>query len=130
MELAAAIVDARPSDSGAHGSPARRERLRGANEFPVVDHCTYLSICDSTVLARRVRAAADDFLDHVMYWRETRAVRELRVDGARDKFSRLLGAGATDVAIVQNVSEGINAIATAVPWRSGDNVLDEAHDYV
>ena len=58
-----------------------------------------------------------------MYWRETRAVRELRVDGARDKFARLIGADPGDIAIVKNVSEGINAIATAFPWRPGDNVV-------
>ncbi len=102
---------------------ARRDRLLGADEFPVVQHCTYLSICDSTVLSRRVRAAVDDFLDHVMYWRETRAVRELRVDGARSKFAELIQAPSTDIAIVKNVSEGINAIATAIPWRAGDNVV-------
>ncbi len=102
--------------------PARRDRLFG-DEFPVVERCTYLSVCDSTALSRRVRAAVDEFLDHVMYWRETRAVRELRVDGAREKFARLIGAGFADIAIVKNVSEGINAIATAVPWRAGDNVV-------
>ncbi|MDB5359477.1 MAG: aminotransferase class V-fold PLP-dependent enzyme [Rhodospirillales bacterium] len=105
------------------GAPAHRERLCGASEFPVVERCTYLSICDSTVLSNRVRHAVDEFLDHVMYWRETRAVREYRVDGARDKFARLVGASATDIAIVKNVSEGINAIATAIPWRAGDNVV-------
>lgn len=70
-----------------------------------------------------MRAAADEFLDHVMYWRESRAVREARVDGARDRFARLIAAGPDDIAIVKNVSEGINAIATAVPWRAGDNVV-------
>ena len=58
-----------------------------------------------------------------MYWRETRAVREIRVDGARDKFARLVGAVPADIAIIKNVSEGINAIATAIPWRHGDNVV-------
>jgi selenocysteine lyase/cysteine desulfurase len=105
------------------GAPAHRDRLCGATEFPVVERCTYLSICDSTVLSHRVRHAVDEFLDHVMYWRETRAVREYRVDGARDKFARLVGASASDIAIVKNVSEGINAIATAIPWRAGDNVV-------
>ena len=103
--------------------PAGRGRLFGADEFPVVERCTYLSVCDSTVLSRRARAAVDEFLDHVMYWRETRAVRELRVDGAREKFARLIGAGSADIAIVKNVSEGINAVATAVPWRAGENVV-------
>lgn len=103
--------------------PVRRDRLSGAKEFPVVERCTYLSICDSTALGRRTRAAVDEFLDHVMYWRESRAVREERVEGARGKFARLVGADPADIAIVKNVSEGINAIATAVPWRQGDNVV-------
>ena len=116
-------VAAIPKQSDPPDSQARRERLRGADEFPVVERCTYLSICDSTVLSRHVRASVDDFLDHVMYWRETRAVRELRVDGARSKFAELIHAPSTDIAIVKNVSEGINAIATAIPWRAGDNVV-------
>jgi selenocysteine lyase/cysteine desulfurase len=89
----------------------------------VLGRLTYLSVCDSTVLSVSVRAAVDEFLDHVMHWRETRAVREVRVDGARSKFARLIGTDADDVAIVKNVSEGINAIATAIPWQPGDNVL-------
>jgi selenocysteine lyase/cysteine desulfurase len=102
---------------------ARRERLCGADEFPVVDRCTYLSVCDSTVAGKRVRAAMEDFMDHVMYWRETRAVREVHVDGARDKFARLVGATPSDIAIIKNVSEGINAIATSIAWQAGDNVV-------
>ncbi len=35
----------------------------------------------------------------------------------------LIHAAPTDIAIVKNVSEGINAIATAIPWRAGDNVV-------
>ena len=103
--------------------PPHRRRLRDEAEFPVVGQCTYLSICDSTALSTRVRAAVDDFLDHVMYWRETREVREVRVEGARSGFAHLIGATSADVAIIKNVSEGINAIATAVPWRNGDNVV-------
>src|SRR5258708_3579269 len=72
----------------------RRERLGGAGEFPVVDRCTYLSICTSTALGRRARLAVDEFLDHLMFWRETAAVRDCRVDGARDKFARLIGTAA------------------------------------
>ena len=115
-------VGVMPTQSGPDPH-ARRDRLLGADEFPVVERCTYLSICDSTVLSRRVRAAVDDFLDHVMYWRETRAVRELRVDGARSKLAELIHASPADVAIIKNVSEGINAIATSIPWRAGDNVV-------
>ena len=113
-----------PADTQqARATRPRRDRLCDEAEFPVVQSCTYLSICDSTALSHRVRGAVDEFLDHVMYWRETRAVRELRVEGARDKFARLIHADPGDIAIVKNVSEGINAIATALPWRPGDNVV-------
>lgn len=105
-------------------SNARRGRLLGAEEFPAVGRCTYLSICDSTVLGRRARGAVDEFLEHVMYWRESAAVRDKHVDGARSQFGRLIHAASpNDIAIVKNVSEGINAIASAIPWRSGDNVV-------
>jgi cysteine desulfurase / selenocysteine lyase len=102
---------------------ARRDRLCDGGAFPVVERCTYLSICESTVLGLRARQAVDEFLDHVMHWREARAIRDRRVEGARDKFAKLIGAGANDIAIVKNVSEGINAIATAIPWSEGDNVV-------
>jgi selenocysteine lyase/cysteine desulfurase len=101
----------------------RRSRLCGNDEFPVVDTCTYLSICDSTALSRRVRKATEDFLDHLTYWRESRSVRDQHVDGARRKFANLVGTVADNIAIIKNVSEGINAIATAVPWKAGDNVV-------
>lgn len=106
-------------------SPAaqRRAALKGAEEYPVVARCTYLSVCDSTVLGVTARKAAEEFLDHITYWRESRAVREVRVEGARSKFAKLVGAPADDIAIVKNVSEGINAVATSVPWQAGDNVV-------
>jgi selenocysteine lyase/cysteine desulfurase len=106
------------------GAPTnRRDRLCDRGEFPVVDTCTYLSICDSTALSQRVRKATEEFLDHLMYWRESRTVREQRVEGARAKFASLVGATPDDIAIIKNVSEGINAIASAVPWTAGDNVV-------
>jgi cysteine desulfurase/selenocysteine lyase len=105
-------------------SNAHRGRLVGAEEFPAVGRCTYLSICDSTVLGRRARAAVDEFLDHVTYWKESASVRDRHVDGARTQFARLIGAASpNDIAIVKNVSEGINAIASSIPWQSGDNVV-------
>jgi cysteine desulfurase/selenocysteine lyase len=120
----AAMIEAASRQRDPAGADARRARLGGAGEFPAVECCTYLSICDSTALSRRVRGAVDEFLNQIMYWREARDVRERRVEGARAKFARLIGApAASDVAIVKNVSEGINAIATAIPWRAGDNVV-------
>jgi cysteine desulfurase/selenocysteine lyase len=92
-------------------------------DFPVSEEKIYLSICDSTVLAKPVRAAVDRFLDQVMYWRESRSTRDAVVEASRAKFARLIGGRTDEIAIVKNVSEGINAIATAFDWRPGDNVV-------
>ncbi len=101
---------------------AGRSAHVGPDDFPISDQ-VYLNICDSTVLSRPVRAAVDRFLDQIMYWHEGRAAREVFVESARTKFARLVGAQTSEIAFIKNVSEGINAIATAFDWRPGDNVV-------
>lgn len=93
-----------------------------ADDFPLSGQI-YLNICDSTVLSKPVRAAVDRFLDQTMYWREPRSIRETAVEAARSKFAKLIAAKASEIAIIKNVSEGINAIATAFDWKAGDNVV-------
>ena len=43
-------------------------------------------------------------------------------DAARDLFGQLIGAAGTDIAVVKNVSEGISAVASALPWKPGESV--------
>lgn len=42
---------------------------------------------------------------------------------ARALFARIIGAHSDEIAITKNVSEGLNAVATAIDWRPGDNVV-------
>jgi hypothetical protein len=64
--------------------------------FPISKERIYLSICDSTVLARPVRASVERFLDQVTYWRESRAVRDFWIiktvpcDESPDKVSAFI----------------------------------------
>ena len=39
------------------------------------------------------------------------------------RFASLIGAEPDEIAITKNVSEGINIIATAYPWKRGDKVV-------
>jgi len=41
----------------------------------------------------------------------------------KQRFAQLIGAGAHEIAYTKNVSDGINTVARAYPWRSGDNVI-------
>jgi cysteine desulfurase/selenocysteine lyase len=41
----------------------------------------------------------------------------------RQLFARLINAGADEIAVTKNVSEGLNLIANAIDWQAGDNVV-------
>ncbi|MFC4276812.1 aminotransferase class V-fold PLP-dependent enzyme [Achromobacter aloeverae] len=45
------------------------------------------------------------------------------VEAAREKFARLIGAHADEIAITKNVSEGLNIVAGALAWEKGDEVM-------
>jgi selenocysteine lyase/cysteine desulfurase len=45
------------------------------------------------------------------------------VERARARFAGLINAQPGEVAITKNISEGLNIIAAAQPWRPGDNVV-------
>lgn len=91
--------------------------------FPALRSKTYLSICDKVILHDVVRAAVDRFLDHLAFASANRVDHELHVASAREKFARLVNVGPNSIAAVKNVSDGINSIAWAMPWKDGDNVV-------
>lgn len=91
--------------------------------FPALRSKTYLSICDKVILHDVVRAAVDRFLDHLAFASANRVDHELHVASAREKFARLVNVGTNSIAVVRNVSDGINSIAWAMPWKDGDNVV-------
>ena len=49
---------------------------------------------------------------------------------ARERISRLLGAGVHDVALVENTTTGLNLAAESIPLREGENVILSAIDYL
>ncbi|CDP53022.1 hypothetical protein [Devosia sp. DBB001] len=91
--------------------------------FPALARTTYLSICDKTILADPVRSNVETFLDHLAQASANRVDHEEMVIASRRKFARLVGAGEDEIAVMRNVSDGINTIATAFPLVEGDNVL-------
>ena len=91
--------------------------------FPALARTTYLSICDKTILADPVRSNVETFLDRLAQASANRVDHEEMVMASRRKFARLVGAGEDEIAVMRNVSDGINTIATAFPLVEGDNVL-------
>lgn len=97
---------------------------RARANYPALERLTYLDVAGRGILSRAVRAALDRHLDERMLEGACDKERFFElVEGVRARFARFIGAHPDEVAITKNVSEGINAIARALEWRRGDNVV-------
>ena len=118
------LRDIQKTETPAGDRPLSFEQFRAG--FPVLREKTYLSICDKMILHDRVRASVDVFLDHLAHATANRVHHETRVSSSREKFARLMSVAPATVAATRNVSDGINTIACAMPWKAGDNVVFSA----
>jgi selenocysteine lyase/cysteine desulfurase len=98
-------------------------------EFPILEHTVYLNSCSQGALSRRVRAAYEDYLDG---WDERGAEWEHwveRAEAARSAFARLLGAGPDEVAVTTSVSQGVNAIVSALDLRARPRIVISEYEF-
>lgn len=98
-------------------------------DFPTLSRTTYLNTCSLGALSRQGREAVLRFLD---LWEEHGASAWYRiwlgeVQATREKFARLIGAGADEVAILPNVSSALAVLASTTP--STGNVVSAAMDF-
>ncbi len=91
--------------------------------FPGAAAQTYMDVSVRGLLSTRVRQAVDEHLDVRMHQGGEKAYFHSLVADARHRFATLVGAKDDEIAVVKNVSEGLNAFATALPWQAGDNVV-------
>ncbi|MES2564840.1 MAG: aminotransferase class V-fold PLP-dependent enzyme [Pseudomonadota bacterium] len=92
--------------------------------FPALERWTYMDISGRSVLSHEVRAALDAHLDdRQMDGAADKARFFTLVESARERFAKLIGADADEIAYTKNISDGLNMIATALHWHAGDNVV-------
>lgn len=103
--------------------PSVEDFARFRAMFPATAELTYLDVAARGLISRPVRRAIDDYLDTRMHGRADKAWMFERAEAARAGFARLVGAATCEIALIKNVSEGINAVACAIDWRKGDNVV-------
>ena len=92
-------------------------------EFPGTDKWIYFETSARGLVPRGARDAVARYLDDRIYEGGTSATMGDAIARARGKFARLINAAPDEVAIVKNVSEGINAIVTSIEWKVGDNAV-------
>lgn len=104
------------------------EALR-RSEFPVIEENLFLAHAGVTILPRRVAAAMQDHAEQSCrrmqeYPEAWRAVTETRVVAAR-----LIGAKASEIALIGPTSVGLNLVAHGLDWQPGDEVVCYLDDY-
>lgn len=92
-------------------------------QFPGTDKWIYFETSARGLMPIGARDAVARYLDDRIYEGGAQGTMLDKLEGVRGKFARLIGAAPAEVAIVKNVSEGINAIVTSLAWQRGDNAV-------
>ncbi|NKB57267.1 MAG: aminotransferase class V-fold PLP-dependent enzyme [Alphaproteobacteria bacterium] len=92
-------------------------------DFPGTESLTYMNVSARGLMPQRARDDIDRMLDNRQSGDNDKAAMFELIEHARDSYARLINASADEIAFVKNVSEGLNAIIAAFPWKSGDNVV-------
>ena len=94
-----------------------------AEQFPGSESVIYLDTAARGLLPRAAKMAVEQHLEDRLLGRADKLTMFAAVEEARGRFADLINADADDIAITKNISEGLNIIATALPWEAGDNVV-------
>lgn len=104
------------------------EALR-QQEFPVIKDSLFLAHAGVTILPRRVTRTMQEYLEQCClrmqeYPEAWKAVNETRVVAGE-----LIGAKASEIALIGPTSVGLSLVANGLPWQAGDEVVCYLDDY-
>ncbi|WP_439579539.1 aminotransferase class V-fold PLP-dependent enzyme [Elioraea sp.] len=107
-------------------SPASESFAAIRARFPAAREWTYLNVGSRGIVSDGTRQAAAELIDG--HWLVDVAKETINplLATCRSEFARMIGGRPAEVAATKNVSEGLNAVATALDWQPGDNVVVSA----
>jgi selenocysteine lyase/cysteine desulfurase len=92
-------------------------------EFPATERWTYMDVAARGLLPRAARESLDTHLEERMYAEVDKHGYFDLIERVRGRFARHIHASADEIAFTKNVTEGIAAIAAAIDWQAGDNLV-------
>jgi selenocysteine lyase/cysteine desulfurase len=90
-------------------------------EFPLLEHKVYLNTGSYGALAKAVKAALESYLDGRLRLGASWDAWVGRLESVRTLTARLLGARADEIAVTASVSDGLNALASALDFSGPRN---------
>jgi cysteine desulfurase/selenocysteine lyase len=97
--------------------------LKARAQFPGVQDLTYLDTASRGLMPAEAKLAVDQQVDLHIRGRINKARMFELIERVRTTYSNLIKAHPDEIAFTKNVSEGLNMVASAIPWREGDNVI-------
>ena len=91
--------------------------------FPGAARATYMNVAVKGLVSTRVREVVRAHVDSRVDTGGDKDAMFATVERVRERFAGMVNAHADEVALMKNVSEGVGAICSALPWASGDNVV-------
>ncbi|WP_420391980.1 aminotransferase class V-fold PLP-dependent enzyme [Acuticoccus sp.] len=92
-------------------------------DFPAATNLTYVNTCSTGIMSTGACAAANAVNEAIRDGRFAKEAYAPMLRETRQRMAGLIHAAADEIAVVKNVSEGLNAVACALPWQPGDNVV-------
>ena len=108
--------------------PLNNEHWR-REQFPVLRDHVFLAHAGVTALPQAARTALTEFADYAAHTGQEDDEIWRRIAGARKRAADLIGAQATEIALLGPTALGLNLVANGWPWESGDEVIYYADDY-
>ncbi|MFC8668671.1 aminotransferase class V-fold PLP-dependent enzyme [Streptomyces sp. NPDC057199] len=102
-------------------SPLRDDIVR--TSFPGSDGPSYFDTASIGLVPREVRAAVAGCYDALGNGIRGMARTRTAVERTRTLLADEFGCAAADITFASSTGEAVNAVARAVPWRPGDEVL-------
>jgi selenocysteine lyase/cysteine desulfurase len=108
------------------GAPAEHSSWRA--DFPAAQSSTYLNSAAMHPLSLPAAKAMQEYIDAQVY-RKTRDFDAERQADLKQRFATLINAKPTEIAFVQNTSDGENIVVMGMDLarKGGNVVLDELH---
>jgi cysteine desulfurase/selenocysteine lyase len=103
--------------------PTERRLADAHQDYPATATLTYMDVAARGLMSRQVRAALDAHLDTLASGEVNKDEFFALVERTRARFAAMIKAQTDDIAFTKNVSEGLNMVATGLPWEAGANVI-------
>lgn len=104
------------------------ESLRHA-EFPVSRESIFMAHAGVTILPRRATKAMQDYLESSCSAMQEFPAAWRAMNETRAISAKLIGAQASEIALLGPTSVGLSLVANGLPWQAGDEVVCYQEDY-